>query len=155
MAAQMSGHERERRRRVRKEFREALRAVAGLAPTHVQIGTAWHFSIDWGEPNQTGAAVPPASSHRLLVSGSWRLDAQDRVICSWRNPGSRADSKLPSLVGRPVVAIRVAPPGNDLTISFEGGRTLRIFCDRDSAYIFFTQGYAFGIDEKCDLEIAR
>ena len=51
--------------------------------------------------------------------------------------------------------IEVSPPGHDLVVEFEGPRLLRVFTDRDSAFILFTPEWAFGVDEEGRLEMDR
>jgi hypothetical protein len=139
------------------QFRRAVEKLVGLAPWGVKMGTAWHFSLDWGGEVVRGPGVGamPQGEYRLLVSGSWRLDAQDGVVCSWRDFNRAGERGIPSLSGRKVTRIEISPPGHDLVVEFEGNLTLRVFSDRDASFIFFTPEWAFGVDEECRLKMGR
>lgn len=139
------------------QLRRTLDSLVGCAPQRVNVGTAWHFSLDWGNnaAGQVSQKTGIEGEYRLLVTGSWRLDGPDQVICSWRNFDRADDNALRSLAGRRVVSVNVTLPGHDLTMEFEEARTLRVFFDRDSAFVFFTREYAFGVDSSGRLEFAR
>lgn len=73
------------------------------------------------------------SRHELAVGCSWRLDSESVVICGAGNSqrkGGPVQRGLNALVGERIVAVRLDPPGKDLTLTFSNGWTLSLFCTR-------------------------
>lgn len=84
----------------------------------------------------TGAGLERGITHpifekSLRISGVWRLDREDAVLCSWdddRSPGGRLRLAVASLASHRVTRVTFSAPAGDLTLGFDHGELLQVFC---------------------------
>lgn len=84
-------------------------------------------------PNVSAEAQEFDGEYVLYIECAWRLDSEDAVICSWTDDNSRGETMLTglqNLENETVRACELGHPAHDLTITFENGMALRIFCDQ-------------------------
>jgi hypothetical protein len=88
----------------------------------------------------------------LLVYCAWRLSNDVSIICSWRDDNSPNGPMLKGLSilqNKKVVGVSLDMDMLDLTLIFEDGLRLDIFCDQtntdesDQNYIFYTSQMIF------------
>ena len=77
-------------------------------------------------PDEFRENEPEAS---LLVWCTWRLDGRDSPIASSDLSSDAVRDALQVLIGQKVVSVEATPPAWDLSVTFDSGATLRIFCD--------------------------
>jgi len=108
------------------------------------VNTGTMASLDFGDkiprpvrlrnPHLTPDQQQYAGEIGLFIKeAAWRLDSRASVICgslSSNHEGGPKHTGLSKLLGRRVTRVKVAHPGLDVTIGFEGGLRLQVFCDR-------------------------
>lgn len=98
----------------------------------------------------------------LLVQCAWRLDANDRVVCgAWDS--NEVDGPmltgLQEIVDRAVCSVVADVPSMDLTLRFDGGMCLKVFCDHvnvdeaEDNYIFYTPTRTFIVGTRSHLSV--
>ena len=133
-----------------QEFQSAVAQLVGLPCWNIKAGAIGAMaSIHLGEKVALDKPLPfPNTSltpdeHKFrgamvlyIEDCPWRLDGEDAVIASWTDsnaPKGPIVLGLQGLIGATVTAASVTPPGMDLTVQFDNGRTLRIFPDQVDA----------------------
>ena len=65
----------------------------------------------------------------LFIKCTWRLDSQEKVLCSNKSYFRTVCRGLNKIKGKVVRDIELHFPGYDLTLYFDKGLTFKIFCD--------------------------
>jgi hypothetical protein len=65
----------------------------------------------------------------LLVWCTWRLDGPDGPLTSSDDTTANIATELQKLVGAAIESVALLPPAWDLTVRFNNGLMLRVFCD--------------------------
>ena len=87
----------------------------------------------------------------LYIACAWRVDEGDQVACSSGDAYphyDRMSEGLERLVGASLVGGDVRAPGIDLSLTFEGRRSLHVFCDRPAGednYDWSTAETTYGV----------
>jgi hypothetical protein len=118
-----------------------VQSIRGLPCWSVSCGgcTLPTFQLALGDKvRRPGPLKNPAQSEEyrqfegeanLLVWCTWRLDAAEGPLTSSDDDEAGITTHLGRLSGATVEAVAVTSPALDLTISFSGSLTLRVFCD--------------------------
>jgi len=107
-------------------------------------GTGSMMTLDFGKKalwpvNSIKTGLTPAKQRfRGEISvyvqfAAWRLESKSAVVCSStssNHEGGPMQTGMAQVVGRRVQTVELSHPGLDLTIEFEGGLWLRVFCDQ-------------------------
>lgn len=133
-------------------------------------GTGSNFSLSFGEKklrkkelknkhlSEKGRKYEPELS--LFVTCSWRLDSETSILCSSKENNSNTGSMVRSLkkvIGKRVMDINVFEPAFDLIITFDGGLSLKIFCDETDPdedfdnYCFFYKDKTYAVINRSEL----
>jgi hypothetical protein len=96
----------------------------------------------------------------LLVWSSWRLEDCQRPLTSSDDASSGWENHLNHLLGAEIVAAEVRLPALDLTLRFDNGLSLQVFCDHvgdasfDGNWEISTadQIWAVGLGSKIEIE---
>lgn len=75
--------------------------------------------------------------YSIMIYCAWRLSSSGVIICSWRDSneaGGPMLSGLELLRGKKLCEIAIEPIGFDLTLHFEDGFCIQIFCDVTNDY---------------------
>lgn len=154
---------------VRAELIKRLNALSGKLCWAVTggKGTGSIITLDFG--NKIPRKIPLQNQHisiekqkfnaetSLVIYCAWRVDSAEYVLCG-SNDSTEEDGVmlqgLKKIVGTHVQAVTVTFPGYDLSIEFNNGLTLHLFCTMMDAevdgdnYVLFEDGYAFGVSSK-------
>jgi hypothetical protein len=135
-------------------------------------GTGSVVALDFGDrvkrdrplknPHLTREQRENSAELSLLVQCAWRLDSPEQVICSaWDS--NVADGPmlagLQRVVGKNVYSVVVDVVSLDLTLRFDAGLCLKIFCDRvnvdedEDNYSFYTPTRTFAVGARSHLSI--
>lgn len=141
-------------KRFRNELCQVLSQIKGRECWSVVAGVGTTVSLDFGakvrrpkplaNPNLTEEQRLYRPEFSLMVYSSWRLDCENRVICSsyWQGTDvSGPGLGVRRLVGTRLTGFFVARPAYDLVLRFSGQLVFRVFCDQltdeynDSNYV--------------------
>ncbi len=118
-----------------------VQSIQGLRCWYVSCGgcTLPTFQLSLGDKLRRARPINnPAQSEEfrqfegeasLLVWCAWRLDGADGPLTSSDDADASVTTHLQRLVGARVEAVAVTTAACDLTLSFSGDLTLRVFCD--------------------------
>lgn len=142
------------------KFSAVLDRLTGLVIWDVAAAaiTESAFSVDAGHrlPVAPVSKYSPTEQgeYGLYVKCAWRLEGEDTTVCTWqddRSEGGRMLNGLRSMVGRRIISARAGPPSWDLTVQFDGGLRLLVFCDISTedpdpeCYDLFSPDTSFGV----------
>jgi len=129
-------------------------------------GTGSVIGIDCGEkiprkkklvnPHLTDEQRLYKSELSLLIWSAWRLDSENGVICSSTDDNSNNGpmiTGLKQLIGKKIRNVSIATPMHDMTILFDEGYVLNIFCDQceNENYSFFTTSKIYTVEAKGEI----
>src|SRR4051794_7608500 len=104
------------------ELRRSTTALIGKLCKRVRTFTKTHGEIRLG-----------LEGIDLAIGCAWRLDSESEVICGSGNSqrkGGLVQHGLQLLAGHQIVSVKLTDPGKDLTLGFDNGCTLSLFCTR-------------------------
>lgn len=82
-------------------------------------------------PNLPIAQQQYRAAYELIIAdATWRLDSPDHIVTSWSDEAAHRRDMMAVLIGQKVSDWNITWPGLDLTIHFNNGLALRIFCDQ-------------------------
>jgi hypothetical protein len=91
------------------------------------------------------------SEYVLYVACAWRLDDGDQVACSSGDANPHYDRMAEGwerLVGASLVGADIRTPGIDVSLTFDHGKTLHVFCDKPAGednYDWSTAAATYGV----------
>lgn len=69
----------------------------------------------------------------VFIQCAWRIELDDEVVCGSgddTSPGGPMATAARMMLNRRVVQVDVSGPAFDLTLGFDGGLVLKLFCDQ-------------------------
>jgi hypothetical protein len=149
------------------DFRDILQGLVGKPCWDFAAGpnTGSHVSFDFGRKLRIAKPLripgSPVSIRytgeiHLFVTCSWRLDSEKEVLCGAEDDNTEEGPMrhgLRQLLDRRVSSVQLREPGLDLVLEFEGGLTLRVFCDEvrgdgDDNYTVFVPGCYYNVGKR-------
>ena len=106
------------------------------------------------------ASVPLENVISLVILCSWRLDSNRFIISGYTDTPFDENKELKifgPLIGLSIKGFFLSLPGYDLSLEFENGYLLKIFCNetniynKNKNYIFFTPSDAYVVGNKSEL----
>lgn len=106
-------------------------STGGAASTTFQLAIGSRIPREFWMPNtaHSDEFQKFRGEFDLFVWCAWRLDGADGPLTSWDDVDEIAAQTLELLVGQKIASVNVKPPSWDLTIAFDRGHKLKVFCD--------------------------
>ncbi len=136
-------------------LQRSLEALIGLTSWSVVagLGTGGCLSLGFGEKlpasrfsKNTALSLDDRvfePEFIILIECAWRLSVKENVVLTWVGIGSEFwEAKLNPLRAARLLSFEVTRTANDLTLQFDDGISLEIFCDQSEAednYLVFTR----------------
>jgi hypothetical protein len=140
---------------------EALEGFAGKAVWRIVAGppTGSSFTLAAGEKwrveyqRRTRKVTRDIGEYALYVTCAWRLEEQDKVLCTWRDDARDEGlvvSALQRMVGRSIEAVSALPPAFDLDVRLTDDMRLYVFCEEpapagEDCYNLFSPTHSFSV----------
>jgi hypothetical protein len=102
------------------------------ASFHLALGRKEKRTLPLQNPTVDETYRDYRGAYSLLVWCSWRLENSIRAIVSSDDEEEIMQQKLQMILDKKIIGIMLSPPVWDMTIRFETGLQLRMFCDRIS-----------------------
>jgi len=160
-----------------RTFRTSLQEIVGTEcwSSIGGMGTGSAFVLDFGDKVRRKSPLTNRhlSEEQRSFQGSiwlhilgctWRVDTATEVLGAWDVGETRVEDMvalMSGLVGGRVTAANVELPGLDLTLSFDNGMTLRLFCDQTDLehemdnYSICVGGTVYGVETRSKLVIEQ
>lgn len=106
-------------------------STGGAASTTFELAMGERIPREFAVPNvaHSGEFRKFDGEFGLFVWCAWRLDGTDGPLTSWDDVDENASRLLDTLAGQKITNVKVEPPSWDLTIAFDRGYKLKVFCD--------------------------